>query len=189
MTCIIAVRDKESGLVVMAADSRITIGWDASQGTNSKIIVRESGSVKVYIGVSGDTRWSDIIRYADIPDGAGHHSSHEWAVTRLVPALREAATKAGWTKKESDRESNSCAAIVVVGTDIFHLGSDWCVHWPAQDYWAIGCGAHFAEGALSAMEDCARDLPVPQRARIAVNAAIIHSAGCGAPVNVVACTL
>jgi ATP-dependent protease HslVU (ClpYQ) peptidase subunit len=187
MTCIVAVRDPGSGSIVMGADSMTAFGWSADRNNHPKIFKRESGAIPIYMGASGDVRWSDILRYSDIPNGAGHEPAHEWAVTKLVPALREAATKAGYTKKEGERETNGQMVIVVFDGDILSIGADWSVHWPAGDYWAIGCGSQFAEGALAAMEAQMPDMIAIQRAVAAIEAAIRHSIGCAHPIHIVEC--
>lgn len=186
MTVIVAVKDRAG--VIMAADSQTTFGWEQSTSVIPKIIERVVGERRIYIGVSGDVRFADVVRYATLPDdGSVEVDAHQWLSTVFVSALRSAAKDAGWTKKENEREDHSCIAIVVTGGRLFHFSSDWALHEPARSYWAIGGGWAYATGALSALEKYAPNMPTSVRVTAALDAACAHNIGCGAPYHTVAC--
>lgn len=187
MTVIVAMEDT-NGRVVLGADTRTTFGWEPSTGSQPKIFKRIAGDRKLYIGVTGKQRFADVIRYAAMPeDGGVDMYSHQWVTTVLVPALREASKNAGWTERDKEREDHSCGILVVTGGRIFHIAGDWSVHEPMAPYWAIGCGGDHAAGALAALRLVNAEMDARQMATMAMEIACRHSAGCGAPFDILEC--
>lgn len=185
MTVIVAVKGPEG--VVMGADSQTTCGWEPSTRVQPKIFERNAGGRLLYFGVAGNVRLSDIIRYAELPDGASYMDAHQWLTTALVPALREASKASGWTEVEKNREDNSGAIIVVTGGRIFKVDNTWSVHEPARPYWAIGSGGDHAAGAIAVLLQHTPELGIRGIVLAALEAACVHCIGCGAPLHVVEC--
>lgn len=184
MTVIVAVRDQAG--VVIGADSRTSHGWyGASSHALPKIIAHRSAGRSVFIGPAGNVRFSNILRYATLPDDLSpSRDEHQWAVTSLVPALRAASAAAGWTEKKNDREDHAGDLLLVIGTRIFNLDCDWAVWEPATPFAAAGSGSDIALGALDAMHRLTPELPGEAMALAALEAACAHNSGCAPPLIV-----
>lgn len=187
MTVIVAVRDAAG--VVIGADSRVSWGWyRVAPSTLPKVIAHRSGGKGIFIGVSGYSRFMDIVRYAQIQDDLSPgRDEHQWAVTSLVPTLRSACEGAGWTRKDDSRESNSSSVVVVIGQRIMSLDSDWSVSESASPFLATGSGGVIAMGALDALHRHRPDMTAEAMALAALEAACSHDGGCAPPLTVQRC--
>jgi ATP-dependent protease HslVU (ClpYQ) peptidase subunit len=169
----VAVGVESEGGVWLGADSAISEGQlvDVSGG---KIIKRGSYA----IASVGYARAEQVLaHYLDIPGPTSDEHVMSWAVTSLVPALKELAEeREPWPGDDDD-----VGWSLLVGTCgvVLSIGSDYAVHRSQRGYQAIGSGSHVALGALYATHP----LDARNRCMVAVKAAAQWCGGVLEPVE------
>lgn len=161
MTTIIGIQG--DGFAILCADSRISSVDD--DGFVSRIQTMPSGVSKIsqlgnlLIGVAGDIRAINLISYAFQPPQPAINlrgrKLDEFITNKFIPSLRECFDSNGYSPPP--RESSEHLAehgsemLVVVNKTIYQIDNDyaWCLE--ASGVHAIGTGAQYALGALSAL--------------------------------------
>lgn len=167
------------------ADSQASGGWHSTPRRDGKVF-RLGDAV---VGFTTSYRMGQIVRYLTKPPKAywmTAHSKrklypdlHEAMVTWASGELRTALKDNGYTKVDNNREDGGTFIVGWKGR-IFVIEDDFQVAEPSTGFHAVGCGAPYALGALSAL-DQTTDETVRGRLQVALIAAERFSNGVGSP--------
>ena len=145
MTCIVAVRNKETNNVLIGGDSA-GVGWNHSLTVRSDEKVFTVGPF--IMGFTGSFRMGQLLRFTlKVPEQKEEQSDYEYMVTTFIDAVRECLSKGGWLTKKDDVEQIGQFLVGYKGT-IYDVQSDLQVGIPSHPYSAVGCGEALALGAL-----------------------------------------
>lgn len=187
-TCIVAIKTQGGGVVV-AGDRR---------GTDERYEYLTTDQAKVFsvgpvaMGGTGSFRGIDVARYIDPPRYIPNDDCDKWMITQFYPAIRKALTKAGYTKKDGEREEGS-VYLAGFNSNIYLMQSDYSCVAIRRTFHAVGCGAPYAlgylHGALKYGTRLMDKYPWPteeearNQAEMAIEAAQTFSAGVSCPVD------
>lgn len=148
-------------VIAIEKDNRVEIGCD-SKATGGDQIELEQPKVfennGITIGVAGVALLANELRYGDLPaPPESIDSTDRWMTKEFTPALRSIVEA---TMKTGDDGEYELQALVIVNGRVYDIGGNlgW-VRNTAGTY-AIGSGAHFALGALSAGADINQALAI-----------------------------
>lgn len=168
MTAIVGVQ--HHGQVILGGDSAVSYGDLSVVCRQPKVWVAAPG---VLVGVAGDARACDVVRYClQAPPFDGIDAA-AWAARKLAERFREAV-------KAAHATDSNCDMLLAVGGTLLLLDSDGGVVRPAGGYAAIGSGGTVAMGALHALSAMLRLSP-RQRVVAALEAAEAHCASVRRP--------
>ena len=160
MTAIAGIESE--GRVLLGADSAVSWGDTIIACKNPKVWSHGG----VVLGVAGDARACDVVRYhMTVPPFDGICPS-AWAARELAAAFRAAV-------KSTATSETSCDMIVGVGGKLVGIDQDGGVIRFPDGYGAIGAGGPLALGALYATETAMRLSP-RQRIVTALEAAALY---------------
>ena len=173
MTCIAAVQ----------CDDGVLIGWDSFLGDYSECVTDRCKVIEscgVHFGIAGSARFQQLVEYYLKVKPPRPGGVEAWAVTRLVPELRNLTEQQGLWKDFSDSEawSPEPLCLIVAAGKLLVLQQDWFVYEPVEGYAAVGAGSAFALGALAATRGHSE-----ARLRRVLRAASRHCPGVREPVH------
>jgi len=175
MTVIAAV--VEGDRAYMAADRLVAWGMVCANG---KAKICRMGSALV--GLSGGTLYWAHLRHAAVlfepRDGLTEALVEDW-LQGLVDGLRAWAEARGHGATEGRAKVHDTYGLVATPVGLWEFSCDGSYTRVPASGWAQGCGAELALGALYAT----RGRPPAERVRIACEAAVAHSTGCGGPLD------
>jgi len=180
MTCLVGLKDENK--VYIAADTESFSDGLVSERPGGKIFVNGPYTM----AVSGSTRISEILRWADLPapdmgplngtqEGLG---PREFMFSVFVPAVKKALREGGSLRTKDGEDEANVSVLVAWGSNLFHLWSDFYCK-PVEDYTACGSGREVAFGSLYTSAGMAAEY----RVHVAVKAAIKHCASVGGGVD------
>jgi len=143
MTTIIMVQLDDD--VKIGSDSQTTAGGEVWNMTNPKVIVNNG----IIIGTAGEMRLLDILEYTDLPAYEDDIDARKWMVTKFVPHLRAAFTKAEIKPMDEDG-CYPIGLLVVVDGQVFEIDSSLAVGQVHSGLYSVGSGHEYALGALEA---------------------------------------
>lgn len=152
MSTIVAAKAKtEQGeCVIMMADDKVSCGGAYSTFAPTQSKVFKLGDF--LIGVAGDLRCSNIIRYCfDVPalSAACHETDPlDFMVTMFVPKLKETLKNEGYAEVSNNKEGNNSQMLVAYKNHIYEVSYDYSVLENDRDFGAIGSGESYALGAM-----------------------------------------
>jgi hypothetical protein len=164
----------EGGTVYMAGDSGQFSGWDVTALPGGKVY--EKGGC--LFGSAGYARFRQLIQHHLVVPFKGDLGLDEWAVTKLVPAMRALLKDHGHATVTNAMESHESVLLVGAEGRLLKVGGDYTVT-EATPYGAVGCGQDFALGVLYATAD--KGAEPFDRLRLALEAAGHFSAGVREP--------
>lgn len=151
MTCIIG----------MVTDDGVIIGGD-SAGVDHFFNVTPRKDEKVFkvenflFGAAGSFRIMDILRYQFDPPKYYEEmgDEREFIISKFIPKLRAALKENGYMYKENEVEELQFGCFILgFRKRLFTVWGDLQVGEPLDGYDAMGTGAEFAIGAMSALYD------------------------------------
>ena len=148
MTVIVGMRDEKLSRVVIGADR---LASDTSNFKMARLDHKAFIRDDVAIGFTWSYRYGQIVRYhAEWSEPELGCDLFAWMVTEFVPSIRKAISEHGYMKVSDGLEASG-EMLVGVDQRLFVVSSDFSVAEPACGYAAIGSGAKFAMGAVSAL--------------------------------------
>lgn len=146
MTCIVGYIDRENRRVIIGGDS-------AASGANNYFIrkdpkVFENGDF--IIGGTTSFRMLQLLRFSFNPP-AVTKDIYEYMCTDFVSSVRQCFADNGFLRKGVAGDEEGGAFLVGYSDRLFKIEDDFQVGENALGFDAVGCGADFALGALSAM--------------------------------------
>lgn len=175
MTCIVGI----------AKNGRVTMGGDAAGVSGLDITIRSDPKVftngEFLIGFTSSFRMGQIIRYVFEPPAITDDDLMAYMVRQFIPALRKVMKDEGYSRIEANEETGGCFLVGVRG-QLFDIDQDFQVGIPASGIAAVGCGSHYALGALHVMPASRSDIT---RVTQALEAADHYSAGVSRPFTVI----
>lgn len=176
MTCISGI--VENNRVVIGGDSAGVAGWDLCVRKDAKVF-QSSGFL---YGFTSSFRLGDVLRYQFSPP------SHEpdcqtdvYLRTLWVTELRKVLTDSGYATKKDGREEGGQFLFGYKGR-LFFMDGDYQVGEPLAGHHAVGCGAPYAIGALSALRNSG--LSIEEKIGLSLRAAEDNSAGVRGPFTI-----
>lgn len=175
MTCIIGLQHE--GRVYIGGDTLATFGWEAAQLSDGKVF--RSGDF--IIGVAGDIRFLDLVRYAfDTPVDPNKIYDMRYMVRDFVPALRTLLKDSGAMGKNDEKDSAGSHMLVGVCGQLYHITSSFSVTTRTEGFNCIGSGDAYALGAMEAL----KGLPPKERILRALEISAKFSIGVREPFTV-----
>lgn len=146
MTCIVGTKCRKG--VIIGGDSLGVAGYDCAIRKDPKV-----GRVGEYVfGYSGSYRMGQVLLYDFDPPEPSRKTAPEvfqFMVSEFVPILRETMKDAAIMKNTSGiEEFDNAEFLVGIHSNLFHVGVDFQIGWPAHPFDAAGCGENFAIGAM-----------------------------------------
>lgn len=158
---VLVFKGKEATITTIIAAKRngkVDLAWD-SQSTGGRVTAsRKVFDVngQMYVGIAGRTRYSNVLRYADVPKlhdadiETGNYDAAGYLITRVVPAwIDELKEQFGRVPDQKEEWPDGVALVVLQGR-IFEISHDFTVTEAAIDFHGIGSGSDYAMGALAA---------------------------------------
>lgn len=189
MTCIVAVKDGNN--IWMGSDSFVgTSHGTKHQIKNSKTYTETLAcGTRLIFGFCGYLKTKDIIQFTkkpsiDIIGEVNYLDLKEYIITKLIPSISSSLENYGFLKREdsiaSMNDSSFLLGIKPVNGEaqIFKIEECLQICSYSTDYYSIGSGAEYAEGALSVLyNEVFHDTISPDRIiKIALKAASLHNA-------------
>lgn len=115
------------------------------------------------IGYTWSFRMGQILRFADLPEPKG--DLYRFLCTTFIDAVRAAFKAGGFATKEHEVETGGQFLVAVSGR-LFYVGQDFQVGESLAGFDAVGCGASYGLGALSATPQMAPEPRVREALRI-----------------------
>jgi len=179
VTCIVGVKDKETGRVVIGGDSAGVAGWDLRVRADHKVFTHGP----FVFGFMGSFRVGQLLRYVfQPPEHPEGMDDFEYMVTRFVEAVRKVLTAGGVARKDDNVETGGFFMVGYRGR-LYTVESDYQVTENLDGYAAMGCADQVAMGALFAIDNQRMD--AHKRVSLALYAAERFSAGVRSPFHVV----
>lgn len=151
MTCIVGVKTR-CGRVVIAGDSAGVGGLSLSVRADPKVFMNG----EIAFGCTSSFRMIQLLRFGlvvppfeiTVPTHPGGLETYEWAVRKLVPAIRSCLKEGGFAGKKDEVESGGQFLVGVRGR-LFGIHNDYQVSESIYGFEACGCGFDLALGALA----------------------------------------
>jgi ATP-dependent protease HslVU (ClpYQ) peptidase subunit len=179
MTCIVGLKHK--GEVFIGGDSAGVSGYSISSRKDPKVFINGD----LVIGFTTSFRFGQILQYELTPPK--HHpdtSNAKYMVSQLVPAIRQALKEHGYLYVKESNESGGTCLIGYRG-QLFLMDSDFQIGEMSGDFYAVGCGADLALGAMHTIDRLKPIITPQQIIELALEAAESYSAGVIGPYIIV----
>lgn len=145
MTCIVFVEHPDG--VSIGFDSKVSWGYEHADLEQTKVFVNG----EIIFGCAGDMLDANILRYAELPALAPNTwDIDRWVTNELIPAITEALHNRNAPEYKDGKIGTGGHYLVVVRGRVYQIGSDTSWVRRVNKRYAIGSGADFAMGALSA---------------------------------------
>jgi hypothetical protein len=172
MTCIVGVQE----------GGHVYIGGDSAGVSTLDIVVRADEKVFVngpfIMGFTTSFRMGQLFRYAfkppKRPKGA---SDMQYMTTTFIDAVRKCYDTKGFLTKRNNVDEGGEFLVGYRGK-LYDIESDFQVGVQVLPYYAVGCGAKYALGALSVLPE---SLTPETRITRALGAAVLFSGGVRPP--------
>jgi len=172
MTCIVGLVEKK--VVYIGADSASVAGW-TSRVTKLPKVFRKGPFL---IGYTTSFRMGQLLEHSlNVPaQAAGERDDMRYMVTVFVEHVRQLLKDRGMAKVEANAESGG-QFLVGYRSRLYSVQSDFQVNEMADHFDAVGSGAEYALGALSAL----RGTPPVRRLKRALEVSASFNMGVCAP--------
>lgn len=145
MTCIVGMAHR--GTVYIGADSASVAGWTSRITKLPKVFKKGP----FLIGYTTSFRMGQLLEHAlHVPSQSGERDDMKFMVTVFVEQVRLLLKERGMAKIESGAESGG-QFLVGYKSRLYSVQSDFQVNEMADCFDAVGSGAEYALGALSAL--------------------------------------
>lgn len=174
MTCIVGL--KHGGKVWLGGDSAGLSGYDLTIRADRKVFVNEG----FVMGFTTSFRMGQLLQHTFKPPKRHAAADVEaFMAVDFVNAVRDCLKAGGFAKKSSEQEEGGDFLVGYEGR-LFAVLSDYQVAESGSGFYAVGCGAAYALGALFANE---RNAP-RTRIKQALEAAEAMSGGVRGPFHI-----
>ena len=147
MTCIIALRDKETGTVYLAGDK---LGSNGS----TKAIYKDPKIFQIghfYFGYTTSFYMGQLLKYVwKQPCKTMHQDEDEYLFQDVVYSLKKVFTENKFGKDQNGHEPDFGQFIMVYKGRIFKVQDNMSLL-ESEDFVSVGCGEHHAAGAVEAL--------------------------------------
>ena len=176
MTCIVAVKDLDSGEVWMGGDSAGVEGLHIAVRKDPKVFING----EFLMGYTTSFRMGQILRYMKLPARLPPMADdYEYMVTCVIPEIRTSLKEGGYTQIKDNREEGGCF-LIGYRSHIYEIESDFQVGERIEEYESVGCGRPYALGSLRMTTD---KFP-KERIKAALETAQHFNGGVRAPFNI-----
>lgn len=151
MTCVVGFIDKEKNRVIIGADS-LGVGSDYSKKVrkDSKVFRVSNGTDEFVIGGTTSFRMLQLLMFSFIPPRVPDNPDelYKYMCTFFVDEIRRSFKDGGFIQIKDNSESGG-QFLVGYKDRLFEIDSDFQVAENYDSHSAVGCGAMYAEGAMS----------------------------------------
>lgn len=169
-----------TAIVGLVDQGRVLIGGDSAGSDGYALTVRRDAKVfatgPYLFGFTSSFRMGQLLQWRFNPPAPEEGELHRFMATTWIDAVRECLKAGGYAKREHEREEGGTFLVGIRG-HLFFIHDDYQVGEALDGYYAVGCGAGVALGALYATAG----QPPADRVRTALAAAERHCAGVRAP--------
>ena len=173
MTCIVAIRDPATRTILVAADSRCSMGDSMLKTTLPKSNGKVFEVAGFVLGLTGNARIRHLASSLNVNFGKnGPNAKFDLETTLLdviVPKLKELAKKYDFYEVKNGIPSLRGHMLIAFANQMCQIGDAFAVTPITGPYWAVGSGAYFALGSLFTSDHA--DTTVRERALKALAAA------------------
>lgn len=147
MTCIIALRDKETGVVYLGGDKLGSNGYTKTMCKDPKVF--KVGPF--YFGYTTSFYMGQILKYRwQQPCRTMHHEDDEYIFKDVVDSLKSCFVKNDFGKKQEDTEPVFGSFIMVYKGRIFEVQPNMSLL-EVENAISVGCGKDIAHGSITAL--------------------------------------
>jgi len=176
MTCIIGFVEKDNGIVYVGGDSAGVTGLDVCIREDPKVFLVQN---KFIIGYTTSFRMGQLLHFSfNPPDQKKDQTDYEYMCTNFINEAMK-CFDAGKFGPEHEKEKRGGSFLVGYKGNLYHIESDFQVGILKDPFWSVGCGAHFALGALYATSGL--KMPTEKRITLALQTAVKFSGGVRPP--------
>jgi ATP-dependent protease HslVU (ClpYQ) peptidase subunit len=184
MTCVIGYVDLVNACVWVGGDSLGSNGYTKEVNAQSKIFRNEIFK-NVIMGSTSTFRHIDLLKYADsLFNEADFYKNttldHKYMVTKFIPNIITLFNNGIKSEIEKEKGANF---IIGAKDKLFEVQCDYSVLEPSDGYTSVGCGEDIAMGSLYSTKDL--DIPIPNKIKIALEAAEHISCGVQRPFHII----
>ena len=149
MTCIIALRDKETGVVYLGGDKLGSNGYTKSVYKDPKVF--KVGPF--YFGYTTSFYMGQLLKYKwTQPCKSMHQEEDEYIFREVVSSFKSLFVDNDFGKKHDGREPDFGSFIMVYKGRIFQIQDNMSLL-EVEDFTAVGCGEQFAAGSITALSE------------------------------------
>ena len=169
MTCVVGLKDADG----------VWLGVDSCVSNGNLILPQRSGEKLFKKGpfvfaISGNVRGENILRHSiSIPKRKDKEAANHYLYNTVIDAVREGFKKAGFARKQNDKEEHGNTFLFVYESRLFKFASDYCLI-ELGDYHAEGSGRQYALGSLYTTAKLG--LSPKERVRLALDASATFDA-------------
>jgi ATP-dependent protease HslVU (ClpYQ) peptidase subunit len=143
LTCIVSLLDKQT----------LYIGGDSAASSGTSICIREDKKVfyngPFIIGFTNSFRMGQLLHYKFVPPVQEVEDDVEYMSTAFIDNVKNCFSLNDFV---FDNDADDSAFLVGYRGKLYVVDTDFQVGVPSTPYYAIGCGADFALGAMYATE-------------------------------------
>lgn len=165
MSVVIAIKDKENGLIIMGADKQATMGNVKTNEVNK--IFHLNDIPDICMGSVGDMRTSQVIQHSDeLIDKVSYYEStidERYISTQLYNNIKNELLTKFVIKEDDLTEPLNNTFLFAIQDKMWMIWCDGSVI-EGDDYLVIGSGAEMAIGSL----ECTKDKPPLDRIKLAI---------------------
>ena len=182
MTCIIALRDKDTGCVYLAGDKLGSNG-------NTKAIFKDPKIFQIghfYFGYTTSFYMGQLLKYTwTQPCKTMHQEDDEYIFREVVPSLRKLFVDNKFGKDQRDHEPDFGQFIMVYKGRIFSVQDNLSLL-ECDDFASVGCGEFHAAGAVDALVNHS-SLCTPDILKEAIRITSKYSCGVSEECDIIKC--
>lgn len=184
MTCIVAVRNKDRGTVILGADSRRSLNG----GFITTTLPDDRGKIFRFndhflIGHTGAGKIRHYTSKIHIPFGKlGPRRAlnlEDTVLEYVIPSLKRTARSYEMLETDKGVPNLDGQILIAFADEVCLIGGDFCVTPITGDYFSVGSGMYFALGAFHAMN--ALNVKPSTQAKYALTAASALTESVGPP--------
>lgn len=178
MTCIVGLVD--NGKVYMGGDSAGVAGLDYQIREDQKVF--KNGNM--VFGFTSSFRMGQLLQYSlKVPDHDPRDDDFKYMCTTFMSAVIECFKSNGYAKVEANKVSGGNFLVGYNG-QLYDIESDFQVGRLNKPFYSVGCGMHYALGALEVLN---KNMALTPEEKIIQTLTVVesYSAGVKAPFNII----
>ena len=182
MTCIVGFCNEKT--MVMGGDSAAVGGLELTIRKDPKVFsLKQINGPNLLVGFTSSFRMGQLLMTMEVPqDESNGEKPFEFMIKKFIPEVRAILKKGGFTTIKENEEIGGSFLVGYRG-NIFNIENDFQVGYPASPYYAVGCGAPYALGAMDILiKTNLKDYELMVKTALAV--AECRSAGVRRPFNI-----
>lgn len=176
MTCIVGI--VENGSVYIGGDSAGVAGLSISIRADEKVF--QNGPF--IMGFTSSFRMGQLLRYRlSVPRQTILQTDMEYMVNEFIDSVRLCFMNGGFGTIADKADNEGGTFLVGYNGNLYHIGADFQVGQPMDQFDAVGCGSEIAKGSLYS----SRGKSPEERIELALEAAAFFNGGVRPPFTMI----